>query len=51
MKLRETMAVLSVAGLFAAAADAQGRVTTSCTGPSGHHIYAEARNCPIGGGK
>lgn len=50
MKLRDTMAMLAAAGLFAAAADAQG-ITTSCTTPSGHHIYAEARNCPIGGGK
>lgn len=51
MGIHRTVAVLAAAGLFVAAADAQGKVTTSCTQPSGHHIYTEERVCPVGGGK
>lgn len=50
MNTHRAIAVIAAAGLFAAAAHAQGSVTTSCTRPSGHHIYEEERACPIGGG-
>lgn len=49
MQTTRTFALLALAGLFAASAQAQ--VTTSCTQPSGHHIYAEERACPLGGEK
>lgn len=50
MKAHQLVSWISIA-LIAGSAHAQGAVTTSCTTTSGHHIYAETQECPIGGEK